>query len=118
MNTEQKITKIVDGDTPSIEASVRQLGSTGALAISISDGSGNSIESFDEHNYKILVEYDANNNPIYVGSAEPSTATSSSNWQIKKITYDANNNPTAVEWADGNDSFDNEWDERTTYTYS
>jgi hypothetical protein len=62
--------------------------------------------------------YDASNNPIYVGEAEPGTATSAAGWRIKKITYDANNNPTNVEWADGNTNFDNIMDNYIGYTYS
>lgn len=89
---------------------------TAIQRVGVLDNHGRTITV--ESNYKQLIEYDVNNNPIYVGMAEPSTATGSLLWQIKKITYDASNNPTAVEWADGNDSFDNEWDERATYTYS
>lgn len=89
---------------------------TAIQRVGVLDNHGRTITV--ESNYKQLIEYDANDNPIYVGMAEPSTATGALSWQIKKITYDANNNPTAVEWADGNDSFDNKWDERATYTYS
>lgn len=68
--------------------------------------------------FKTRIAYDANNNPIYVGEAEPSTLTSATGWRIKKITYDANNNPTQIDWADGNNHMDNIWDNRTDYTYS
>lgn len=37
-NTEQKITKLVDGTTPTIEATVRQVGSEGALVVSSGGG--------------------------------------------------------------------------------
>lgn len=46
-------------------------------------------------------------------------ATSSSIWKIRKITYDENGDFTKSEWADGNELYDNEWDNRaTTVVYS
>lgn len=68
--------------------------------------------------YTTAIAYDASNNPIYVGEANPGTAESATGWRIKKITYDANNNPTNVQWADGNTKFDNVWDDRASYSYS
>ena len=69
-------------------------------------------------NYTTQVEYDASNNPIYIGDAVTGTATSAAAWRIKKITYDASNNPTGIQWADGSTKFDKVWDDRTTYSYS
>ena len=101
-----------------------------------SDGSGKRIRTQNEtigandvheqiiHNLPDLltkkIEYDASNNPIYVGETIPGSATSDSTWRIKKITYDGSNNPTDVQWADGNTNFDKIWDKRSdgTYTYS
>lgn len=74
------------------------------------------VESQD--NYVTLVDYDSGTNPIYVGKAAPGTATSSLGWSIKKLTWDGNDNPTAIKWASGTESFDKEWDERTSYSYS
>jgi len=57
----------------------------------------------------------------YIGYAysQPSGAlTSDSVWQIRKFTYDASHRISQIDFADGNDSFDNAWDSRTTYTYS
>lgn len=65
-----------------------------------------------------LVEYDASNNPIYVGDARPGTAESANGWRIKKVTYDASNNPTDIEWAEGTTNFDKVWDDRGIYAYS
>lgn len=50
----------------------------------------------------------------YIGAALPGTATSASNWQIKRIT----NATGDVLWADAVTTFTKEWDERATYTYS
>lgn len=55
-------------------------------------------------------------NTTYVGVAQIGTATSVSEWQIKKITVDGT--VTSITWAEGTDSFTNEWDNRATYSYS
>ena len=68
--------------------------------------------------YVTKLSYDASSNLEYLGKADIGTATSASGWQIKKFTYDANNNLTDIELADGDDAFDNIWDNRTTYSYS
>lgn len=54
----------------------------------------------------------------YVGYAAPGSLTSAAVWRIVRITYDANDNPTVVEWADGNNGFDNIWDNRAALSYS
>ena len=64
------------------------------------------------------IEFDASNNPIYVGEAKPSTAPSSTGWRVKRITFDVSNNPTNVEWAEGTAEFDKVWDDRLIYRYS
>lgn len=51
----------------------------------------------------------------YIGVALPGTATSASTWQIKKIDSSSG---TSITFADGNSSFDNEWDERASLSYS
>lgn len=58
----------------------------------------------------------ASSTVTYIGQALPATLTSSSNWQIQKVTV--NGNITSIEYADGNADFDNEWDERASYSYS
>lgn len=68
--------------------------------------------------YTVKLDYDANNNPIYIGLADIGAATSDAVWQIRKIDYDVNNDPISVIWADGTDRFEKVWDNRTTYTYS
>lgn len=56
-------------------------------------------------------------NEMYIGEANPGTATSSASWRIKYVVI-AGDGDVAVTWADGNDSFDNIWDNRLTYSYS
>jgi len=83
--------------------------------------SGNDVHEQIIHNLPDLltkkIEYDASNNPVFVGEAIPGSATSDSTWRIKKITYDVNNNPTDVQWADSNTNFDKSWDHRSDGTY-
>ena len=66
----------------------------------------------------ILLEYDANNNPIYLGEAAMGTASNEAKFRIRKLTYDANNNVTAIKWASGSPRYAFVWNDRATYTYS
>jgi hypothetical protein len=52
----------------------------------------------------------------YLGEAEPGSATSSAVWRIKKIVETGPD--VAITWADGNESFDNIWDNRLSLSYS
>jgi hypothetical protein len=47
-NTQQFITKLIDGANPLIEATVQQKGSVGAIAVGIIDGSGDQITQFGQ----------------------------------------------------------------------
>lgn len=67
--------------------------------------------------YTIVIEYDASNNPVYVGEAKTGTAKSASGWRIKKITYDVSNNPTDIMWAESSSQFDKIWANRASYKY-
>ena len=67
--------------------------------------------------YATRIEYDVSGNPIYVGLAEPGTATTAAYWQITKLTYDGSNNCTAVEYAEGSWAFEYAWSLRATYAY-
>ena len=52
----------------------------------------------------------------YVGEALVGTADSAATWRIKRITITST--ITDIKWADGNQFFDNIWDNRTSLTYS
>lgn len=65
----------------------------------------------------VLSDFDGGSAPIYIGEAQPGTATSKTKWRIQKRTY-SNRKLTAIEWADGDGNFDKEWDERKTGTYT
>lgn len=50
----------------------------------------------------------------YIGEAQPGALTSAASWRIKRMT----NSDSTIVWADGNNSFDNIWDNRASLTYS
>lgn len=52
----------------------------------------------------------------YVGKALPGTSSASATWQIKRITLSGAD--ITEEYADGDDSFDNIWDNRASLSYS
>lgn len=57
-------------------------------------------------------------NPIYIGLAQPGAATSDNVWQIRKLTFDGSGNVTVIQYANGNSSFSNIWDNRGSLSYS
>ena len=67
--------------------------------------------------WKVRIEYDSNNNAIYVGETRPGISVSSAHWRIKKITYDTSNNATQINWANSSNDFSFIWNDRSTYTY-
>jgi hypothetical protein len=71
-----------------------------------------------ETNYISREAYDSNNNLKYLGKALGGTATASALWQIKEFSYDSSFNLTSILLADGNESFDNVWDNRASLSYS
>ena len=50
----------------------------------------------------------------YIGKASIGSATSATAWQIKKIDEASG---VSITWADGNDNFDNVWDNHSSLTY-
>ena len=83
---------------------------------------GNKVLKTVGDNYRKEITYVASGNGAgeieYIGLAVPGTATSASIWQIQKLIYDGNDKLTQVLWADGNDSFDNIFDNRAALSYS
>ena len=65
----------------------------------------------------VRIEYQ-NNNPVYIGYAEPGTGEDEAKWQIRKLEYDDYGNLVAVKFAEGTIGFDKVWNNRTSYTYS
>jgi len=54
---------------------------------------------------------------VYQGEAEPGTGTGEAKWRIRRYTY-GGANPVAIDWADGVNTFNKIWDNRTGYSYS
>lgn len=52
----------------------------------------------------------------YIGETKPGTATSGALWRIKKIAVSGT--VTTISFADGDDLFDNVWDNRGSLTYA
>jgi len=68
--------------------------------------------------YTTALDYDVNGNLIYQGQAVPGSAKSAAVWKIKKFTYDGSSNLTDIQFADGNNDFDNIWNNRASLNYS
>lgn len=64
----------------------------------------------------VRLAYDGSDNLEYVGFAAIGSATSSSVWQIFKLTY-SSGNLVSITWAGSNEKYDNVWDNRTSLTY-
>ena len=69
-----------------------------------------------EH-YTQRMAYTGQGLPEYIGLAIPSSANSDSVWQIRKLVY-TGTNVTSVLWCDGNNNFDNTWDNYDSHSYS
>ena len=52
----------------------------------------------------------------YIGDAAWGRSTSSAHWRIQRLTYTGGT--FVLETADGNDEFDNIWDDRASLSYS
>jgi len=68
--------------------------------------------------YTQALQYDGNNNPIYIGQAIHGASKAAPVWQIRKLTFDASNNVTDIQFASGSASFGAVWDDRATLAYS
>lgn len=62
-------------------------------------------------NQQTRIEYDANNNPWYIGIGAKGLASSAIGWLIQKFTWDANQNVTLIQTAYG------AWDNRQNLVY-
>lgn len=73
------------------------------------------IEDNTSFNGKLL-EWDTVGNVTYLGYAVPGSLTSNAVWAIKRFIESGNDG--SAKWADGNNSFDNVWNNRLSLTYS
>lgn len=66
-------------------------------------------------NYATQIDDTSTASVTYIGKAAIGSSSASALWQIQKIDESAS--PTTITWADGNDLFDNIWDNRLTLNY-
>ena len=64
-----------------------------------------------------LFDYNEFGDVIYIGRAEPGSATNKPVWQIMKLTYTVNQDVDSIRFANGKYSFEFVWDNRATYAY-
>lgn len=83
------------------------------VPVTIYDENGDAVSL---SNCAIRVDYDTTPDTTYLGIAPIASAEDEAVWQILSIDEASGY---SVTWADGNDSFDNVWDDRaTTVVYS
>ena len=54
----------------------------------------------------------------YICTADSGVATSAARWQVTRLTYDTSDRVSTIQWAGGNDAFDQICDNRASLTYS
>lgn len=75
----------------------------------------NTILQEDASNFTTKID-SADAATTYIGKALLGTVTSDNKWQIKKISVDEN--VTTISFANGDDDFNQIWDNRASLTYS
>ena len=66
------------------------------------------------HTYDYQIDATSTTTTTYVGWAERGSATSDNKWQIRRVVYTSGH---ILTFADGDELFDNIWDDRTSLTY-
>ena len=64
----------------------------------------------------LVAKIDDLGSTIYIGYAAPGALTADASWKIMRMSVSGT--VTTVQWADGNDGFDNIWDNRASLLYS
>lgn len=105
------ITAAVSGGTVTVRDS------SGRVAVPVVNPDGTPISSggASQTNYAVRWDDTTTDNVTYVGKATISSVSGDAAWQIKKID---NTNGGIITWADGDDEFDNVWDNRASLTYA
>ena len=69
-----------------------------------------------DQDVQFALQLDAVGTTTYIGEALPGTLTSAALWRIKKMVETGAD--LVITWADGNENFDNVWDDRAGLSYS
>jgi hypothetical protein len=64
------------------------------------------------------IDYSGGMVPVYIGLANPGTATNVAGWQIKQLSYNDSMLVSGILFASGNTNFDKHWDNRYDGPYS
>lgn len=74
---------------------------------------------FSDQDMQQAVAYHASNRPEYIGQAPAGAATSSAQWQIRKLAYDGSTGMLlTVKFAGGSNDYNSVWTDRATLSYS
>lgn len=110
--------KILEKEYPSYQLPTELISKEGRIKVEVdragSGGSGITKESIDALIGNDALRMVEVGQIIYLGKAEIATVTSAAKWQIKKIDQ---TNGIIITWADGNDLFDNIFDDYLTLNY-
>lgn len=66
---------------------------------------------------QLRIDYNASNDPLYLGLATQTATAGSNSWQIRKVFYDGNANLIRLVYASTSIKFDKNWNLRTGYNY-
>jgi hypothetical protein len=73
------------------------------------------ISNVNINGESVIIDEVSTPNVLYIGHAEIASLTSSAVWKIRKIETTSG---AIITWADGNDDYDNVWDNRAALAYS
>lgn len=68
-----------------------------------------------DSDYAVRIDDTTTSDVVYVGIAPIATSTGADDWQVYKIDISAG---AIITWADGDDEFNNIWDDRASLSYS
>jgi len=124
-HTTNNITSGTFLDARIAETNVTQHQAALSIALSQLTGGGANIGdtiTFDGTNWvtnltQLIKEVDdVGGTTIYIGEAQPGTATSAASWRIKRVVFTGDDSETL--FADGDTNFNNIWDNRAALSYS